>query len=337
MRALFSLLVVIALVVLALAGAQGGQEQLFGVVIPYVAAALFIGGFTWRVITWARSPVPFRIPTTGGQGFSQPWVKQNWIDNPSTTTGVVVRMFLEIFAFRSLFRNTRGELHDGRLVYGSDKWLWLAGLAFHYTFLVVLIRHLRFFTEPVPLMVQMIEHVDGFVQITVPSFLQTGAILATAAAYLLFRRLYYPTVRYISLPADYFPLFLILAIATSGMLMRYVIKTDLLAVKQLTMGLATLNPVVPKGIGSVFFVHIFLVSVLFAYFPFSKLMHMAGVWLSPTRNLANNSRMVRHINPWNYPVKVHTYAEYEDENREAMIAAGIPVEKMEKEKKVASA
>jgi hypothetical protein len=56
-------------------------------------------------------------------------------------------------------------------------------------------------------------------------------------------------------------------------------------------------------------------------------MHMAGVFLSPTRNLSNNSRIVRHINPWNYPVKVHTYQEYEDEFREKMIDAGLPVEK----------
>jgi hypothetical protein len=54
---------------------------------------------------------------------------------------------------------------------------------------------------------------------------------------------------------------------------------------------------------------------------------MGGIFLSPTRNLANNNRFVRHVNPWNYPVKFHTYAEYEDDFREAMIEAGIPVEK----------
>ena len=76
-----------------------------------------------------------------------------------------------------------------------------------------------------------------------------------------------------------------------------------------------------------FYIHLFILCVLIAYFPFSKLMHLAGVFLSPTRNLSNNSRMVRHVNPWNYPVKVHTYEEYEDEFREAMIEAGLPVEK----------
>jgi len=54
---------------------------------------------------------------------------------------------------------------------------------------------------------------------------------------------------------------------------------------------------------------------------------MAGVFMSPTRNLSNNSRMKRHINPWNYPVKVHTYEDYENEFREKMKKAGLPVEK----------
>ncbi|MFN3480827.1 MAG: menaquinol oxidoreductase, partial [Thermodesulfovibrionales bacterium] len=58
-----------------------------------------------------------------------------------------------------------------------------------------------------------------------------------------------------------------------------------------------------------------------------KLVHLGGIFLSPTRNLANNNRMVWHENPWNYPVKVHTYEEYEEEFREKMKMAGIPVEK----------
>jgi nitrate reductase gamma subunit len=77
----------------------------------------------------------------------------------------------------------------------------------------------------------------------------------------------------------------------------------------------------------VFYIHFFLICVLFAYFPFSKLMHLGGIFLSPTRNLPNNSRMVHHVNPWNYPVKVHTYDAYEDDFREKMIEAGLPVEK----------
>ena len=134
-------------------------------------------------------------------------------------------------------------------------------------------------------------------------------------------------MRYISLPADYFPLFLITGIAFTGILMSYVLKIDVAAAKELALGLVSFRPKAPEGIGVLFYIHLFLVSVLFAYFPFSKLVHLGGIFLSPTRNLSNNSRIVRHINPWNYPVKVHTYQEYEDEFREKMIEAGLPVEK----------
>jgi len=148
-----------------------------------------------------------------------------------------------------------------------------------------------------------------------------------AVTYLFLRRVGIPNMRYLSLPADYFPLFLILGIGISGVLMRLVWKVDLLNVKSLTMGWFTLQPTVPQGVGTIFYVHLFLVSVLLAYIPFSKIMHVAGVFLSPTRNQANTNRMERYVNPWNYPVKFHTYEEYEDHFRDKMIEAGIPVEK----------
>ena len=145
--------------------------------------------------------------------------------------------------------------------------------------------------------------------------------------FLFLRRIFIPQVNYISLAADYFPLFLIMGIACSGIFMRYFTKVDMVGIKGFTMGLVTFHPVIPDGAGGVFYIHIFLVSVLLAYFPFSKLMHMGGVFLSPTRNLANDNRMRRHVNPWDYPVKVHTYEEYEDEFRDVMKAAGLPLEK----------
>jgi hypothetical protein len=64
------------------------------------------------------------------------------------------------------------------------------------------------------------------------------------------------------------------------------------------------------------------------YFPLSKLMHMGGVFLSPTRNLNCASRKFRHVNPWEFEnVHYHTYAEYEDEFREKMVEKGLPVDK----------
>jgi len=168
---------------------------------------------------------------------------------------------------------------------------------------------------------------DNFFQIGLPIVYITDIVLIAAVGYLFLRRLFDTKIKYISLPADYFPLLLILAIGTTGILMRYFTKVDLIAIKELGVGLLSFNPTIPDGISPLFFTHLFLVSALIAYFPFSKLMHMAGVFLSPTRNLANNNRAKLHVNPWNYPVHVHTYEEYEDEFRDLMINAGLPVDK----------
>ncbi len=329
MRVLIPFFTVIALVLFVFAGVKmANLHFLFGVFIPYAAFAVFITGFIYRVVQWGRSPVPFRIPTTCGQMESLPWIKQNKLENPSNTMGVIGRMLLEVLFFRSLFRNIKTEFREGpKLSYGSDKWLWLAGLAFHWSFLIILVRHFRFFMVEVPYVIHITEMLDSFLQVGVPLLYITNAVILAAVTFLIIRRFLVPQVRYISLAADYFPLFLILGVAASGVLMRYFFKVHVVGVKELTLGLLSFSPIIPDGIGVIFYIHLFLICVLFAYFPFSKLMHMGGVFLSPTRNLANNSRAVRHINPWNYPVHVHTYEEYEDDFREKMKKAGLPVEK----------
>lgn len=329
MKIVLPLGVVLGLVVLAFVGVKiAGLQIVFGVLVPYAAVATFILGFIYRVVQWGRSPVPFCIPTTAGQGKSFPWIKQNKVDCPSSTMGVIVRMAFEVLLFRSLFRNTKTELRDGpQLSYGSEKFLWLAGLAFHWSFLIIFIRHFRFFMQEVPLPLQIIEGLDSFLQIGAPLLYATDVVLLGAITYLFLRRVVMPQIKYISLPADYFPLFLIFGIGVTGVLMRYFTKVHIVGVKTLVMGLVTFKPVIPDGVGVIFYIHLFLVCSLLAYFPLSKLMHMGGVFLSPTRNMLTNSREFRHVNPWNYPVHVHTYEEYENDFREKMKKAGIPVEK----------
>lgn len=113
-----SLLLVLLIGAIAWVGASAGLASLFGVALPYVAAVVFIVGMVWRMAYWAKSPVPFCIPTTGGQEQSLDFIKQNKIDCPSTTWGVVQRMFLEVFFFRSLFRNSLADVR-GPLLTGS--------------------------------------------------------------------------------------------------------------------------------------------------------------------------------------------------------------------------
>lgn len=324
-----ALLLVLAVLGIAYVGVEMlGLTFVFGVVLPYIAIAVFVIGFIYRIVNWAKSPVPFRIPTTCGQQKSLDFIKQNKIENPSSRGWVIVRMALEVLTFRSLFRNSKAELtEDGDLAYQWEKWLWLFALMFHWGFFFTIVRHLRFFTDPVPGWVSFWEKIDGAFWVNLQPLYLTGLLLLGGITLLFLRRVLLPKVRYVSLLNDYFPLLLIMGIAITGMLMRYLTHTDVAAIKELAMGLVTLSPVAPAGISIIFYFHLALVCTLLIYFPMSKLMHAAGIFMSPTRNMANNNRMERHINPWNPEVEIHSYEEYEDEFREKMRAVGLPLEK----------
>ena len=338
MNALYSLLFVFLLVLIPLFGVDAAHlRTAFGVCLPLTAFIIFLLGFIYKVITWARTDVPFRIPTTGGQfkSFDPELFKQNKLDCPQTGAQTFFRMVLEVFAFRSLFRNTAVSLHENNgpvVAYKSSKWLWLFAITFHYSFFIVALRHLRLFLEPVPFFVNGLDFVDGILQIGTPVMYLTDLGLVAGVLFLLGRRLIMPRINYISYASDYFPLLLILSIALSGIYMRYYDKVDVIAIKSLTMGLVTHGYFthVPETIAVSFFVHVFLVSTLMVYFPFSKLMHMPGVFLSPTRNMPNDTRAKHHVNPWNDPnIKAHAYADYEKEFGVPMAEAGLPLDNPE--------
>lgn len=328
MNLLISLVIVAILTLLALGiAASASLTYLLTAVIPYAAFAVFLVGFVYRIATWAASPVPFRIPTTCGQEKSLPGIEDNPLDNPSGLWGVIGRMALEIFLFRSLFRNTQAEIIGKRPVYSSAKWLWFFGLTFHWSLLIIVLRHLRFFIEPIAPWITFLSTLDGFFEIGVPTLFISDIAVLAGLTFLFLRRVAAPRVRYLSLVTDYFSLLLIFGVVATGLLMRHFFPADLLQVKNLALGWITFSPVAPQGVGTLFYMHLCFVFTLMVFFPMSKLMHMGGVFLSPTRNLANDSRVKRHINPWNGPVKVHTYEEYEDEFRDKMKLAGLPVEK----------
>jgi nitrate reductase gamma subunit len=325
----YSISGIVLLILLVVVGIEGiGLYSFFGIFIPYVAVLLFVAGFIYRVLKWASSPVPFHIPTVSGQQKSLPWIKADNIDSPYTAGGVVKRLALEILLFRSLLKNEKVELEaPQRILFRTSTLLWLGALAFHWSLLVIVVRHLRFFLEPVPTALVVLQRVDSILQNLLPIVYISDVIILIALTYLFIRRVIYPQVRYISLASDYFILLAIAGIAVSGVLMRLIYKVDLVQVKEWVMAMLRFGPLPPKGVNLVFYIHLFFVSLLIATFPLSKLMHMPGIFLSPTKNLRNTSRNSRHINPWDHSVKVHTYEEYEDEFRDPMKEVGLPVEK----------
>ncbi len=274
----------------------------FGVLIPYLAFIIFVVGVIYRVVNWARSAVPLKIPLTAGQAYSLPFLKRtiyDRIDSPFTKLGVAVRMFFEVFLMRSLFRNTR-FYHD-KMSNVDTRWLWFFAMMFHYSLLIILLRHLRFFTNPVPWFIKELNWVDAAIKFWVPPIYISGILALVSLAFLWGRRIFLAKERCISLPSDHFVLILISAILISGTLLRYVVRVDVTSVKELAMGLVTFHPPGPQVLQSInplFYFHLTCVCILIAYIPFSKLMHFVGIFFSPTRNMPNNNRYVRHVNPW---------------------------------------
>lgn len=324
--ALVAVLVACAVPMLAVTlSARGGWLAL---AVAALAVPIVLVAFATKVVRWIRVPVAFRTPLTVGQQRSLPSLRHQATRAPHTPLQTLLRAILDIGLFRPLARTTptARSLSNG-LDHGTTRTLWLAAGLFHVSLAVILVRHLRMFLEPVPGFVAWLEDVDSLGEITLPRIHLSSVGFVLALLFLLGRRLWLARLRYISLAADYFPLLLLLAIASFGLVARHVVRTDVPMVKQVVTGLAGGTLALPSTPDLFLVGHLFLVAVLVVYFPLSKLMHAPGAWLSPTLTMANTNRERRHVNPNNPAVEVLQYADYEDAFRGPMIAAGLPVEK----------
>lgn len=231
---------------------------IFYALLFYVAAAALVGGVAYKSWVYARTPQPLKIPIPPA---------------PTTRRGVALRMLIEITLFKSLFR--------------SNKWIWLFGWIFHVALLTVLLRHLRYFTEPVWTLVALVQ----------PFGLYAGFAMLGGLAGLWARRFLVDRVRYISAPSDHLMLALLAAIAASGLAMKYLVHTDIVALKAFFLGLMAFDwhelPADP-----VLLVHLALVAMLMIVFPLSKLLHAPGVFFSPSLNQVDNARERRHAAGW---------------------------------------
>ena len=227
-------------------------------VLFYLATAILVGGLAFRGWEYATIPAPLKIPTTPA---------------PRTRSGVVLRLGRELVLFESLFK--------------ANKWTWVFGWVFHAALLVVLLRHLRYFIQPVWEWVVLIQ----------PFGVYAGFAMMAGLLGLWARRLLVPRVRYISAPSDHLMLALVLGIALSGLLMKFVDHTDVVAVKSFFLGLIYFDwqPMPPNPL---LLVHLGLVAALMIIFPYSKLLHAPGLFFSPTRNQVDNPRERRHLAHW---------------------------------------
>lgn len=229
--------------------------------LAYVVAVIFVLGFFSKVVAYFKTPSPLKIPVTPA---------------PKSSAGVVIRLIPEILFFRSLLRGGTAE-----------KILWLGGWLFHVSFLLIILRHLRYFIYPVPEWIMSMQQIG----------IWAAWVFPLTLLILIARRFLNDRFATISLFQDYFVLILIISIGITGLLLKYFVRTNLVDVKAFILGLLTLHPTtVPDS--PLFLIHFSLILFLLVYFPFSKLMHAWGVLMSPTRMQTDNPREVRHVTPW---------------------------------------
>ncbi len=233
------------------------MSSLFAILL-YLAFLVLALGLGYKIYDFARTPAPLKIPTTPA---------------PTGTSGVVLRMGREVILFESLFK--------------SNLWTWALGWLFHLSLALVLIRHLRYFTEPVWFWVALAQ----------PFGLYASLAMVAALAGLLTRRMLVERIRYISTPSDHLMLGLLLLIALSGALMVFISHTDVIGAKAFVLGLMRFD-LQPLPADWVLYLHLLLVALLLIIFPFSKLLHAPGIFFSPTRNQADNPREKRHLAAW---------------------------------------
>ena len=231
--------------------------------LAYAVLGIFFIGFGKRLWTYARTPAPLLIPVTPA---------------PTTQLGVYIRMFREVVFFESLFK--------------GDKWAWVGGYLFHGALAIVLIRHLRYFIDPMPAIFAHLQ-IAGII---------AGLAMMGGLGFLFLRRLIIDRVRYISSKSDYLILLLLMAIGVTGLAMTFIFRPDIVTIKMAMSHLfsfseATALPSASFG-DALFVIHLSLVGLLLVIFPYSKLMHMGGIFFCPTRNQVDNPREVRHVNPW---------------------------------------
>ncbi|HBE93020.1 MAG TPA: nitrate reductase [Gammaproteobacteria bacterium] len=224
----------------------------------YFATATIVFGVGFKILQYAKTPAPLKIPTTPA---------------PVTKSGVVVRLAEEVVLFKSLFK--------------SNKWIWIFGWMFHFALLLVLLRHLRYFTEPVWWWVTLIQPFGKY----------AGFAMLIGLFGLFARRFLVKRVKYISSPSDYLMLLLLIFIGISGLIMKFISHTDIIAVKAFFLGLMRFD-IQPLPADGPLLIHLALVAALMLVFPFSKLLHAPGIFFSPTRNQVDNPREKRHIAGW---------------------------------------
>lgn len=220
-----------------------------GVLLPYVTVIVFVVGIVYRIRKWNKAPVG----------------KMTLFPAPATPSAKWKQILKEVLVFKQLFE--------------CNKSLWAGTWVFHAALLLIIVGHSRVVTD-FPLLWSALGMSTSNVD-TMSNVIGGGAgvVVLAMAIYLLFRRFTVERVREISDIDDYISLGLILAIIISGDILRFGPHFDLNQSREYFAGLLTFRGG-PVPANPYFLLHLFLGQVLIMWVPFSKFLHVPGLFYS---------------------------------------------------------
>ena len=227
------------------------MEILLGAILPYTAWSVFIFGMILRIVGWLKTPVPFHVTI---------------FPSPAGTKGRIVAVASDFLLCSSLFR--------------EDKALWLRVWLFHLSLALIITGHVVgiFFLREQFTLVGLNPEASHFLSRLLGAL--SGTLMVFSLGALVIGRIVNPLVRKLSVAEDYFNLFLLIAIAVTGLLMYFpFFHVDLPAVRSYLGGILLLRPT-PLPPSPLFVIHFLLVNLLLIYFPFSRFLHPAGYFVN---------------------------------------------------------
>ena len=216
-------------------------------IMVYVAVAVFILGMIYQVYQWLKAP--------------KTAVRTGYFPKPKSSQGKWLKVGEDSFIFPQVIR--------------FDRSLWVFTILFHFGLLGAFVGHLRLVHEFTPL-VQALGS-KGMDRFALWSGGIMGALLSIGLIYYFLRRLVRP-YRELSLPEDYFLLFLLFLAILFGNQMRFLGDVQTADYRAYLQSLIAFQPAFPPALASsssrwVLVFHVLSANLILIFFPFSKLVH----------------------------------------------------------------
>ncbi|MEW5796191.1 MAG: respiratory nitrate reductase subunit gamma [Candidatus Zixiibacteriota bacterium] len=219
--------------------------------LPYLTLLVFIPAMAYRIRVWIKTPQPAAITL-----FPAP------VGKAATFWGV----FRESLFFPGLFL--------------GDKFLWASAWIFHATLALIVVGHIRVFTDFPGLWAALGINADRMSAISGGT---AGLLILAMALVLLARRLAIRRVREVTNFADTLVLLLIIAVLVTGNALRFGEHFNLELTRRYFSQLAGFSLSAESLPGSpMFTLHFLLAQLLFVFLPFSKILHLGGIFFTQT-------------------------------------------------------